>query len=221
MSNKFRKQLSYPLILSRLQTGATFLDVGCCFGQKLHYLHHEAEVPTKQLYAFDLEPAFKELGFELFRDRNRFGERIVAGNVLAPLSGALNAAVRALLGMERGCDVFCLTQVLHCWDWDDMLTAATNVVMSFCRPAPGVIVVGDQMGSVNPGSYAMPTAQGRHYRHDVETFRRFWGMVAERTGSKWEVEAGSSGSVAIRNNEKQGWMDDTMRILWFCCVRVG
>lgn len=55
----------YTQVLTRLLSGATFLDAGCCFGQEIRYLV-QASIPSAQLYGFDLEPDFIDLGYQFF-----------------------------------------------------------------------------------------------------------------------------------------------------------
>lgn len=60
----------YPRVLARLRSHSTgaFLDAGCCVGQELRHLMRRAKVPPQNLYGFDLEPGFFDVGYKLFRD---------------------------------------------------------------------------------------------------------------------------------------------------------
>jgi hypothetical protein len=69
-----------------LRSGGTFVDAGCCFGQEIRFLIHEEKIPAKQLYSFDLEPAFIDLGYELFRDKEKLCATMLSGDLLADLT---------------------------------------------------------------------------------------------------------------------------------------
>ena len=72
----------YITVLERIRSGATFLDAGSCFGQEIRYLVQDG-VPSSQLYGFDLEPEFIELGYQIFRDRDKLQATFVSGDILA------------------------------------------------------------------------------------------------------------------------------------------
>lgn len=212
--------LSYPYgptVLSRLRssTDTTYLDVGCGLGQEIRYLIHTENILATQLYAFDYSPAFVELSFDLFRDRERLIEgNLTAGDLLVDPNE--QPGIKNFIGKM---DIVNASQLLAVWDWEDQFVAAKNLV-AFTRPRPGSLIVGNHMGSVNPGSYAMPTKKGKNYRHDVQSFENFWKEVGEGTGTEWTVKAGLVGSPAIEQNRAQSWMDPGMRMLWFWCERV-
>lgn len=56
-----------------------FLDLGCCLGQELRVLLI-AGVPVENLTGLELKRDFVDLGFELFRDRERLEGRFVVGD---------------------------------------------------------------------------------------------------------------------------------------------
>ena len=68
-SFNLRRLSFYIEVFERLRAGATFCDVGCCFGQEIRHLVFYGGIDFTQLYGFDLEQEFVEMGYELFRDR--------------------------------------------------------------------------------------------------------------------------------------------------------
>lgn len=62
---------TYPNIVSRLKSGQTYLDVGCCLGQDLRKLMSDGAPSSQAMYGIDIEPAFFDLGYELFRDKEK------------------------------------------------------------------------------------------------------------------------------------------------------
>ncbi|KAF1354047.1 hypothetical protein BDV97DRAFT_396832 [Delphinella strobiligena] len=49
----------YPEVLSRVQSGESFLDVGCCFGQDIRKLVFDG-APSNKIYGSDLDHRFLE-----------------------------------------------------------------------------------------------------------------------------------------------------------------
>ncbi|KAJ7669459.1 hypothetical protein DFH06DRAFT_184831 [Mycena polygramma] len=210
----------YGPVLERLRGGGTFLDAGCCFGQDLRFLAWKEHIPGAQLYGVDLEPAFIEFGYELFRDKDKLGATLLSGDLLA---GPSAPASQELALIEGKMDVIHVASVLHVWAWDRMLQAAKRLV-SLSRPRAGSIIVGSQMGSSSPGEYPTPMAKQfeTHYRHDPQSMQRFWKQVGEETGTSWEVEAGMYMSEVIEQNSHNSWakMDPGMGMLWFMATRI-
>ena len=204
----------YQEILTRLQSGATFLDAGCCFGQELRYLVRDG-IPSTQLYAFDLEPEFIELGYELFRDRAKIQANFVSGDILASPDSAQAGDLAKLQGVA---DITFASSFLHVWDWDDMVVAAKGLV-SMTRPTPGSMIVGKQLGSYEAGRYKMPTASGFNYRHNSESMKRFWDLVGEETDSKWSVQADTYQGHELTENREHAWSEPNMCMVWFIATR--
>lgn len=60
----------YEQVLSRTKQGEKLLDLGCCMGQDIRKLVFDG-APAENVSATELEPEFIDLGFELFRDKER------------------------------------------------------------------------------------------------------------------------------------------------------
>ena len=174
----------YEPVLKKLRSEEHFLDAGCCFGQTIRFLAHNEGIPGSQLHGFDLEPAFTEFGYELFRDKERLGAHIFSGDLLADPS-----TPSEMSAVEGKMNVIHVASVLHCWQWDEQILAAKRLV-SLSKPKAGSLIIGNQMGSLNAGEYAMPTGKGYNFRHDEASMQRFWKQVAEGTGSEWKVDSG-------------------------------
>ncbi|MCJ1287312.1 hypothetical protein MMC26_006660 [Xylographa opegraphella] len=205
-------------ILSRLRSDASFVDAGCCFGQKIRFLVFNAKIPATQLRAFDLEPAFIDMGYELFRDKGNLDAHFLSGNLLADDS---STGGQELASLDGKMDVVHVASVLHCWAWDDMVVAAKRLV-SLTSKDPGSLIVGNQMGSLDAGQYEMPTGTGYNYRHNEESMERFWQQVGEETNSKWKVASGMYLPAVVKENREHSWAksDPNMRMIWFCATRV-
>ena len=174
-------------------------------------------VPATQLYGFDLQPAFIDMGYELFRDRGKLHANMFSGDILADPSAPEGQNLTALEGKM---DIVPAASLLHFWGWDDMI-AATKRLVSLTRKQSGSMIIGKQMGTLDAGEYAMSTG-GVNYRHNVESMERFWRQVGEESASSWKVESGLVAPPAGMQNMKQSWAagsDTNMRMLWFCATR--
>ena len=114
----------YTTVLEHTRSGETFLDAGCCFGHEIRYLVQDG-VHSSQLYGFDLEPDFIELGYHLFRDRDRLQAIFVSGDILAEPTMPEGQELARLQGQI---DIVFASSFLHVWDWDDMIKAAKSLV---------------------------------------------------------------------------------------------
>lgn len=78
---QLRRLPAYPEILQRLAEGQVLADIGCFIGHDLRHLVNDG-VPAKNLYGFDIVD-FWGLGFEMFRDRDRFSAQFIQADVMA------------------------------------------------------------------------------------------------------------------------------------------
>ena len=62
---------AHERVLARLKAGASILDCGCCVSTDLRQLVFEG-APSERMYGFDIETGFFDVGYELFRDEERF-----------------------------------------------------------------------------------------------------------------------------------------------------
>ena len=191
----------YAPTLELLRSGGNFLDAGCCFGQEIRFLAHVDKIPAKQLYGFDLEPGFIDMGHDLFRDKDELGATCCLV-IFWQISG--RQRLSSLIPSGGKMDVVHAASVLHCWDWDDMIRATKRLV-SLTRPEPGSLIVGNQMGSLNAGRYDMPTVKGYNYRHNVESMERFWKQVEEESRTRWKVESGLYLPAVVKESQEHSW----------------
>ena len=165
----------YPRILARAQAGAAVLDLGCCFGQDLRLLAADG-APTHNMYACDIKEELWQLGFELFRDREKMRARFVQADIFDPDSD--------LVHLSGQMDIIIASQFLHLWDWKRQVLAMKRVVE---LSRPGAILVGYQRGQVRAQEVMRPW--GTMFFHDLDTYREIWHQVEVETSSRWDVEA--------------------------------
>jgi len=169
------KSPAYPTIISRLKTGDSLLDIGCLMGQDLRKLVFDG-TPTAHLYGIDIVN-FWDLGYELFRDAEKFNPKFIETDILNP-----NAALQALAGKI---DIICINQVLHQWDRDTQVMACKQLCV---LSKVGSLVVGLQIGS-RLDEKDRGVAKFKGFGHNVETFRRMWDVVGKEMGMEWKCEA--------------------------------
>ncbi|RAH87432.1 hypothetical protein BO86DRAFT_405463 [Aspergillus japonicus CBS 114.51] len=213
----------YPHVLARLRASPAhgFLDAGCCVGQELRHLVHCASIPASQLYGFDLEPGFFDLGYKLFRDdAHTFPATFVGGDfgVEDEEAWARGAIVRSVQGKV---DVVWAGSLLHFWDYEGQVRGVVRLV-GLTRGAVGTIVCGRQMGSTVAGVYELTGLMDRtmHYRHDVASLLGLWREVEGRTGTRWEVRAELEVGETTAKMRNMSFVDDNARVVWWCATRV-
>lgn len=82
---QIRRLPAYPEILQRLAQGQVLADIGCFMGHDLRHLVNDG-APASNLYGFDIVD-FWQLGFEMFRDRDRFNAKSIQADVMAADGG--------------------------------------------------------------------------------------------------------------------------------------
>lgn len=205
--------------MERLHQGGKLVDVGCGLGQELRYYVVNERIESTQLCGFDLEQGLIDIGYELFRDRDRFKADLFAADLLGPWDPQPRLA--ALRGTA---DLVQVSQVLHVFDWDEMMVAAKRMV-ALGRAVPRTLIAGTQIGSRNAGSYGMPrrnVGTGKHYRHNSESMATFWAQVGKETDSQWAVECAEIYSPAVEQNKNAWWAkaDPGGCMISFCAQRL-
>ncbi|KAK8112943.1 hypothetical protein PG984_013469 [Apiospora sp. TS-2023a] len=215
----------YTDVVKRVQEGATFLDLGCCFGQDLRKLAFDAGpgTSTRNLIGTDLEPAFLQLGYELFADRDRLEAAFVPGDVFA----------EDFLGDYRGkVDIVYLGSFLHLFS-EPQQRAVVRQLRRLLRPCAGSMVFGRNLGAGKGGPFRMESIGWDLYRHDPETIANLFqsscdevdGSNSSAGGNKskvrWEVTSSLSRySSANWDNDRRGWQGDETKQMMFTATRL-
>ena len=95
---------AYPEILTRVKDGQILMDVGCFIGHDLRRLVYEG-VPCENIYGVDIVSHW-DVGFDMFRDRDRFNAHFIEADILS-------TADAALMTLKGKVDVVSITQVAH------------------------------------------------------------------------------------------------------------
>lgn len=200
---------SYESILTRLKSGGSLLDIGCCCAQDLRKLAHDG-VPAAHLYGAELQQGFINLGYDLFRDKDQFGAHFMVADVFDK-----DGELKNLVGKM---DVVHLGLFLHLFNWEKQVEACATVV-GLLKREKGVIVIGQQIGMLEAGEEARG-GNRMIFKHNVESFKRMWAEIGQKTQSLWDVKASLDHGLGI-GDEKRKWDNPSSRRLVFEVERVG
>ncbi|GAW15645.1 hypothetical protein ANO14919_050640 [Xylariales sp. No.14919] len=193
LTPQLRRLPTYPDILSRLKGGASLMDVGTFIGHDLRRLVYDG-APSENLFGVDIVNHF-DLGYEFFRDRDRFRGAFIEADFLSSSSPELVA-------LKGKIDIVLVSQLLHQWDWDDQVKALETLI-GFTRP--GSSIVGNQIG--NSTAQSVPVKRDsavKIWRHNTESLDEMFQQAGKATGSKWETQAW------LRSSEEMGWDDKAL-----------
>ncbi|TVY85588.1 Methyltransferase trt5 [Lachnellula suecica] len=202
----------YASLIHRLKTeNATFVDLGCCFGQNLRWLASDG-IPTESMTAVDLLADFWELSFDLFNDKESMNANFIICDILE--EQPTNAAKE----LERSVDVLFAGHFFHLFDWHDQVKAVTRVIR--WSKGVGSIVCGEMIGMVE----AMAKVSGwgksgtNHFWQDEHSWRRLWKEAGESTRTNWVlwVEVVKTSDLG----ECFQWMGDSTTQIRFVCTRI-
>ena len=207
----------YQDIITRLKTGDSILDIGCCFGQDLRYMAADG-APTQNMFASDIIPVFWDIGYDLYRDAVSMKARFLEADILdlASLHQQL----------ETKMDILLVNQVFHLFSWDTQVRAGKNMV---ALSRPGTWIVGFHIGSTTPGARRVRTVTGgvagaaggtTKYYHCPDTWQAMWQYIGKETNTKWVVESSlHEFSKWGLEAEDSAWMGPTARGLEFIARR--
>ena len=119
-----------------------------------------------------------EVGFEMFNDRDRFRAKYVEADILQTHN------VPMLLALRGKVDIINVSAVLHQWLYEGQLQAAEELV-KFSKA--GTVIIGYQIGEIVAREFFLGPA--KVYRHNAESFKKFWEEVGRETGTRWTCEA--------------------------------
>ena len=131
------------------------------------------------MYGIDVEPAFFDLGYDLFRDRGKMH----ATQIVADLTEGVAPTINIL---RSTIDVISAQSLFHLFTLADQKTVAQHLI-NMTKPIAGSIIVGRQVGHERAGEQRGLSEATMVYLHSLDTFDHFWGEVGGMTGSKWKV----------------------------------
>lgn len=157
---------------------ANIIDLGCGLGQDLRLLAAHG-VPTDRMWALDIEGQLWNLGFDLFRDKDRMQASFINADFLK----AELDATSQLGALQGKVDLIMASQFLHLFDWEGQLAASKKIVS---LSKPGTMLVGFQQGREQAREYIRPW--GMMFYHNRESFIRLWDLVQQQTQTRWRLQ---------------------------------
>ena len=152
------------------------LDLGCGVGQILRQLRADG-VESSRLFGLDNETRLIEVGYELFKDKERFDATFVVGDMIDPDDTRL-VGLRGKVTMIHAASFF------HLFTWLQQLYIGKKIV-SFLRPGlRNALIYGRDAG--RPAGVPNTDETGP-YVHDEVSFQKLWDEVGLLTGTKWRV----------------------------------
>ncbi|KAK0624014.1 methyltransferase domain-containing protein [Immersiella caudata] len=203
-----QRNLLYPRLLQRLQAGGKFLDIGCCLGHDIRKLVFDG-VPGENLTGVELRKEFIELGYELFRDRDRLEAKMYQGDV------QLGNSEQPWKELGGQFDVVNLGMILHSFAREGQIVCIEKAIGSL-KNQVGTSIIGTACGAAEGEECFW---HGNIPSHNTETFRALVKDLEERTGTKWEVDAKVDSSISLWN-PKHTWLDPRVRGLAFEMTRL-
>ncbi|KAH0832526.1 hypothetical protein AYO21_10660 [Fonsecaea monophora] len=174
-----------------------FLDLGCCLGQDVRKLLFDGG-DTSRIYGADLRPEFIEVGYELFRDEDRFPR---AEHFIAP-ADVFDFSPESEL--SKKCDgrvgILHSTSVFHLFDWDQQVTMARRCLQLMTTKNGRVLICGCQVGNENPGEFPRRLGGGSRYRHNEASWKRMWDEVIRQESTKYKIKSVEAGATLLGRN---------------------
>lgn len=177
------------------------LDLGCCCAQDLRKLVHDG-APSKNLWGAELKGDFLELGYELFLDRETLKAHFIEADVFD--------AEGPLKQLEGKMDFIHIGLFLHLFDLEGQVKACERIV-SLVKPEKGCLILGQQIGSLEPGPMAVGS---KMYKHNVDSFEKMWKEAGDRTGSEWKVKANIDAGLGVDQKQRAEDDPDTRRLVF-------
>ena len=176
------------MVLPRLKSGDSLLDLGACLGQDLRKCIFDG-APADKLYASDLFSEYEDLSYELWRDRDTFpSHHFLTDDVLATNDRFTQGSLMTNLGPGQT-DMIAINMFLHLFDYDNQLRVATRILRLLSHK-PGSMVLGSQAGVLEPVEQPLKppfdkTEDGKTrtiFRHNTDSFVKLWGDAGVAAG---------------------------------------
>jgi SAM-dependent methyltransferase len=146
-------------------------------------------VPSQNLYAIDLEEGFFEVGYNLFRDKDRLNSYFFPADILSKDS--------ELDQLKRKVDIIWIGAVLHLFSWENQVKAVKNM-LRLLSPHPHSLIVGRVLGNTHTGEWAVGGvgtenrgSRVTYYGHNKDTFKKMFHEATDAMGEKWQIEVES------------------------------
>ncbi|KAJ4518840.1 hypothetical protein HRR78_001182 [Exophiala dermatitidis] len=192
----------HPLYRSEILPALSSSESGCCLGQDIRKLIHDGADATRLMGA-DLNPEFIEIGYSLFRDRDRFPweDHFIAPADVFDFSPSSE--------LSRRCDgrvgILHCTAVFHLFGLDEQKMVARRCLRLVLGSGYGnhasetekgegegrgttkkALICGGQAGHIRAGEYAREPNKKSRYRHNEQSWRQMWEEVVAEDDGAWK-----------------------------------
>ncbi|THZ89474.1 hypothetical protein D6C84_00094 [Aureobasidium pullulans] len=200
----------YPEILKRLKSGnENYLDLGCCFGQDIRRLVNDG-VPGSVLIGSDLHQGFLDLGYDLFKDKDKLDSKFIAADVFESQS--------ALTPLAGKIDILHTSSFFHLFGYEGQKKIARRVVQ-LLKPQKDSLLVGRQVGNVRAHEEeSSASGSGNMFLQNVESWKQMWEEIGEETGTQWDVNATLEDWPLVGN--KVSWHKEGTKRIFFSVRRL-
>lgn len=207
---------TYEKALSCALAGGKVLDLGCCFGQDLRRFAIEG-VPTEQMWALDRDKRLWDLGYELFRDRDKMKAHFLEEDAFQLASSSRSTPSAPVQQLPNDFSVILAFHFLHLFKWEDQLRLC-EIIATLSKP--GTIVLGSQMGSPEPRH--LETPWGHMFLQSALTLKEMWRTAGKRTETAWTVSFTREIGIVEwgLRREDCGWIDARNREVDWVVERV-
>lgn len=187
--------LYQAVVLPRLKSGASLLDLGACLAQDLRKCVFDG-APVDKLYASDLFSEYEDLSYDLWQDRDSFPVgHYVADDILADNDQFTDGPLMSRLGPGQT-DIIAITMFLHLFDYQNQLKVATRILRLLSHK-PGSLILGSQAGVVQaieqplkpPFDKTNDGSKRTVFRHSPSSFTRMWEDAGIAAGVPLRVSA--------------------------------
>ena len=156
--------------------GAMFLDLACAFGHTARNLVFDG-VNHEQIINGDLRQEFWELGYKLFRDKDKFHGKFYQGDILDE---------EYLKEWEGKFDILHVSALFHLFDLDDQKKIFRRIVALLSKK-PGSVCFGRGAGNTIPRYKIHPARSQGFYQHNEDSFRAMFADVVPQEGWDFKV----------------------------------
>jgi len=166
----------YSGILERVKQGKKFLDLACAFGHVARNLVYDG-APQENIISSDLRPEFWELGYQLFRDRERFHGEFRQADIFDPT---------CLDDYNGKINILHTSAFFHLFDLERQ-KRVVHVLLRLLSTKPGTTIFGRQAGNTVPEFRTHPWRPSDYglYAHNAESFK---SMFEEVAGDGWDIK---------------------------------
>jgi len=202
----------YPRLLNELKTqpDSRFLDIGCCLGQDLRKLVYDG-APPERVAGAELNGAFIELGYELFKDKESLAGKtpIVSANILQDPSSPSSP----LLSLVGTFSTVQLGMLLHLFTWEQQAVAFRHT-LALLRGQPGDRIFGQATGHLDGTPTASVGARAT-FKHNSASFTKLVAEFGRATGTSWRIVTADLDNGLSVFDGKRTWDDSRTRRLVF------